>query len=387
MKSSKFVTLNLGIKKGKLDGLLIILGEESKTTLISTLNKFSAAPVLISRKNIKKSNPKYIFINSGNANACTGTEGIKNVNSLLSILSTKLKCKASEIINMSTGIIGRQLPMKNIIKSISKNPMNKYSTIKNAASSIMTTDKYPKFLARSYMIGSKKITFRGICKGAGMIEPNMATMLGFIESNVSMSATTLRKYLRHCASLSFNSISVDGDTSTNDCVVMTTTNQTLIDFKKKTNEIKFLEYASEFFIELSSLIVKDGEGATKMIQLNVVNAKSKSLAQEICKKISHSLLVKTAMYGEDPNWGRIIASLGSIQSPMRNTEKIKLYINDILCFSEGTPKDHGSSALKKSMKKSKIIITINLNSGKANQSIFFSDLSHEYVHINSKYTT
>ena len=156
MKSSKFVTLSLGIKKKLTDGLLIILSEESTTSMISTLNKFPAAPVLASKKNINKSNPKYIFINSGNANACTGTEGSDNVKVILKCLSNKLGCKPSEIIIMSTGIIGRQLPMSNIIKSISNNSMKDYSTIKDAAKSIMTTDKYPKYLSKSYKINSKK---------------------------------------------------------------------------------------------------------------------------------------------------------------------------------------------------------------------------------------
>ena len=387
MKTSKFVTFNLGIKKKVCDGLLIVLTEKSITSIVSTQNKFAAAPVLASKKNINRSVPRYIFINSGNANACTGVEGSDNVKIILESLSNKLDCKPSEIIIMSTGIIGRQLPMNNIIRSISKNSLNDYSTIKAAAQSIMTTDKYPKYLTRSYKINSNTIVFKGICKGAGMIEPNMATMLGFIETNVVMTKQKLNKYLKHCSDLSFNSISVDGDTSTNDCVALTTTNQISLDLTKKLIENKFLKCAVEFFIELSSMIVRDGEGATKIIQLNVINAKNKNLAQEICKKVSHSLLVKTAMYGEDPNWGRIIASLGSVNSPLSNVNKIKLYINDILCFEKGTAKDNGSSQLKKSMKKNTIIVTIDLNNGKTNQTIYFSDLSHEYVDINSKYTT
>jgi glutamate N-acetyltransferase/amino-acid N-acetyltransferase len=251
----------------------------------------------------------------------------------------------------------------------------------------MTTDKYPKYLSKTYKIGAKKIVFSGFCKGAGMIEPNMATMLAFIETNVSISRTSLKKYLNHCADLSFNVISVDGDMSTNDCVAFTSTNDVKIDFKNKTNEKKYLEFASDFFIRLSSKIVKDGEGATKVIKLNICNAKTKTLAQIISRKISQSLLVKTAMYGEDPNWGRIIASLGSIDKSSFNTSKVKLFINNILCFDNGIPKDAGSKRLANSMKKNNIEIKLDLDSGKSNQTIYFSDLSHEYVHINSAYTT
>ena len=198
---SKFITLKLGIKNNKIDGLLISLSKKSTTQLISTLNKFAAAPVIISKKNIIESNPKYIFINSGNANACTGKEGISNAKNILSLLAKKLTCNVSEIIIMSTGIIGRQLPIDKIKKSIIKNSFNTYSSLENAASAVMTTDKYPKYLSKTYKIGAKKIVFSGFCKGAGMIEPNMATMLAFIETNVSISRTNLKKYLNHCADL------------------------------------------------------------------------------------------------------------------------------------------------------------------------------------------
>ena len=384
---SKFITLKLGVKKNKTDGLLICLSEASTTELIFTLNKFAAAPVMISKQNIMKSNPKYIFINSGNANACTGKEGITNVKKILNLLAKKLNCNSNEIIVMSTGVIGRQLPIDDIEKSITKNTFSDYSPLKDAASSIMTTDNFPKYLSKDYKIGSKKITFSGLCKGAGMIEPNMATMLAFIETNVSINKKNLKKYLNYCADLSFNAISVDGDMSTNDCVAFTSTNLVKIDLKNKRNEKKLLEHATDFFIKLSTKIVKDGEGATKIIKLNICNAKTKTHAQIISRKISNSLLVKTAMYGEDPNWGRIIASLGSIKDSNINVTKAKLFINRILCFDNGTPTDSYLKRLICSMKKNNIEITLDLKSGKAMQTIYFSDLSQEYVHINSAYTT
>ncbi len=384
---SKFITLKLGIKKNKIDGLLILLSENSTTQLICTLNKFAAAPVIVSKKNITKTNPKYIFINSGNANACTGNDGLDNTKKILNLLAEKLKCKSYEIIIMSTGIIGRQLPIHKIEKSITNNPFNSYSSLKEAASAVMTTDKYPKYLTKTYQIASKKIILKGFCKGAGMIEPNMATMLAFIETNICANKVQLKKYLSHCANLSFNVISVDGDMSTNDCVAFTCTNDVSLNLKNKNNIKMLLECFTDFFIELSSQIVKDGEGATKIIKLNVINTKSKELAQRISKKISHSLLVKTAMYGEDPNWGRIIASLGSLQNTSINTSKVKLFINKILCFNNNVPADEGSKKLANSMKKNNIEITIDMGSGKSRQTIYFSDLSHEYVHINSAYTT
>lgn len=385
--STKFVTLRLGIKKNIIDGLLIHIPLGSKTAMITTKNKFAASSVIVSRENIKSGTIKYIFINSGNANACTGKEGHKNTKQILNVLSEKLSCSSDQILIMSTGIIGRQLPIKKIIESISNSNLNIHSNIKKAASAIMTTDKFPKYITETYKIGSKKISFRGICKGAGMIEPNMATMLSFIETNVDLSKTLLKKYLKYCANLSFNSISVDGDMSTNDSVVFSSTGNIKLDMKNKSTEAKFLSCAANFFIRLASLIVKDGEGATKFIKLSVINSKSLVLAQEVSKKLSRSILVKTAMFGEDPNWGRIIASIGSIESSNIKANSIKLMINNILCFKNGISLDNGSKTLEKSMRKNRIEIVVDLNNGKHKQTMYFCDLSHDYVRINSEYTT
>lgn len=385
--STKFVTLRLGIKKNIIDGLLIHIPLGSKTAMITTKNKFAASSVIVSRENIKSGTIKYIFINSGNANACTGKEGHKNTKQILHALSEKLCCSSDQILIMSTGIIGRQLPIKKIIESISNSNLNIHSNIKKAASAIMTTDKFPKYITETYKIGSKKISFRGICKGAGMIEPNMATMLSFIETNVDLSKTLLKKYLKYCANLSFNSISVDGDMSTNDSVVFSSTGNIKLNMKNKSTEAKFLSCAANFFIRLASLIVKDGEGATKFIKLSVINAKSLVLAQEVSKKLSRSILVKTAMFGEDPNWGRIIASIGSIESSSIKPNSLKLMINNILCFKNGISLDNGSKKLEKSMRKNSIEIVVDLNNGKHKQTMFFCDLSHDYVRINSEYTT
>ena len=385
--STKFVTLRLGIKKNIIDGLLIHIPLGSKTAMITTKNKFAASSVIVSRENIKSGIIKYIFINSGNANACTGKEGHKNTKQILHALSERLSCSSDQILIMSTGIIGRQLPIKKIIESISNSNLNIHSNIKKAASAIMTTDKFPKYITETYKIGSKKISFRGICKGAGMIEPNMATMLSFIETNVDLSKTLLKKYLKYCANLSFNSISVDGDMSTNDSVVFSSTGNIKLNMKNKSTEEKFLSCAANFFIRLASLIVKDGEGATKFIKLSVINAKSLVLAQEVSKKLSRSILVKTAMFGEDPNWGRIIASIGSIESSNIKPDKIKLRINNILCFKNGISFDNVSRSLEKSMRKNTIEIIVDLNNGKHKQTMYFCDLSHDYVRINSEYTT
>lgn len=384
---TQYITLKLGIKKNKIDGLLIKLQEKSFSSMLSTKNKFAAAPVIISKKCISKYQPKYIFINSGNANACTGNEGYNNAIAIQTSLANKLDCKKEQILLMSTGIIGRQLPIKNIKNSIEQSTYENSSTLKQAASAIMTTDKYPKYLKKSYSINSKNITFSGICKGAGMIHPDMATMLAYIETDACINRALLKKITKTLCDISFNAISVDGDMSTNDTVVFTTTNKIDININDQRYYKKILKYGSEFFTELASQIVRDGEGSTKVIELNINNCKTKTLANEISLKISNSLLVKTAMYGSDPNWGRIVASLGSVDSPDIDIKKIRLFINDLLVFKNGIPVDQGSQRLKKTMKNKNIKISIDLSTGKHSSKCFFSDLSHEYVTINSEYTT
>ncbi len=384
---TKYFTLKLGIKNGITDGLLIALPPDSKSSIITTINKFAAAPVQISKESIKKFEPKYIFINSGNANACTGKKGYENAKYIQKLLCERLSCNQNEILLMSTGIIGKQLPMNKIISSITNVAFTKSTSLKNAATAIMTTDKYPKYQTKSYIINDKRITFTGICKGAGMIEPSMATMLAFIQTDICLNKNDVKKYNQYFSDSSFNSISVDGDMSTNDTVVFSSTNKIPIDLSNKRNLNKFISCGAEFFISMASKIVTDGEGSTKIIELNIKNCNSKKLAVDISKKISNSLLVKTAMFGSDPNWGRIIASLGSIESKSLDTENIKLYINDILIFSKGLPHNQVTSKLKKSMKKKKISITVDLSSGKKEHKLYFSDLSYEYVKINSEYTT
>jgi len=385
---SKFITLKLGLKKNTTDGLLICLSKSSTTELIFTLNKFAAAPVIISKQNIIKSNPKYIFINSGNANACTGKEGITNTKRILNLLAKRLNCNSNEIIIMSTGIIGRQLPIDDIEKSIIKNTLNNYSSLKDAASSIMTTDDYPKYLSKEYKIGSKKIMFSGLCKGAGMIEPNMATMLAFIFVDIKMTKSIVNKILYNCTAESFNKISVDGDMSTNDSVAFVATGLNSIDLTNKKNYQIVEQNIHCVFRQLAHMIVSDGEGATKVCKVSVTKAYSLTQANQACYSIANSNLFKTALFGEDPNWGRIIARLGSLNKIRYNSNDVVLKINGITVFMKGVPTNQSNSKkLISSMKNSSIDVEICLNSGSHNANMFTSDLSKKYVQINSKYST
>jgi len=383
-------TLNIGIKSKINDMACFKLPKLSTVSVIFTKNKFPAAPVIIAKKNIKLKKPKYLLINSGNANACTGKQGIKNTIDYISIISNKINCKKEEVLPFSTGIIGKQLPMKSIKNKLNNKNFKFDSTWIAASKAIMTTDKFNKIIKRNINISNHKISIIAICKGARMIEPNMATMLAFINIDIKINKSNLDKLLKKCAAVSFNSISVDGDMSTNDSVAMIATgSNSNLDFNNNKNlYIKLESEVCKVCQDLAKMIVRDGEGATKVIEINVLEANNYLQAKKICYFIANSNLFKTAMYGSDPNWGRIIARLGSIHDIKFDPEKIILNINRIEVFSKGVEsKKCNYAKLKKTMKNKEIMIDIILKKGKAKCSIITSDLSKKYVHVNSAYPT
>ena len=339
---------------------------------------------------LKKNTPKYLFINSGNANACTGKVGAENASKCAKYLSSKFNCKQSEVLLFSTGIIGRQLPINIINEKISRHKFPFKSSWKTASQAIMTTDAYKKYYSKSFILNGKKVTIKAICKGAGMIEPNMATMLAFISIDVKLNKQTLNSLLKQITDNSFNSISVDGDMSTNDSVVLISSGQQSKNYITK-NSKSYKKLLFELTIccqKLAKMIVQDGEGATKAISINVYKSKSKREARLVAYSLANSNLIKTAMYGEDPNWGRIIARLGSLDNIHYIPEKVKLKINNMMIFNKGIESDKfNQKILNKSMKKREIIIDIELNSGKESHSVITSDLTHKYVNINSIYST
>jgi len=382
--------LNIGVKEKKKDAVCFKLPELSKIAVVSTKNKYAAAPVILSKYNVSKFNPKYILVNSGNANACTGKLGMLNAIKCTKSISKKFNCLKENILLSSTGIIGRQLPIDRIIKSIEDHNFKFKSTWKQAASAIMTTDKFSKHITRTFLLNKTRITINAICKGAGMIEPNMATMLSFISINVDLKKSLLLKILKKSVNSSFNAISVDGDMSTNDTVMLISTGENKeLDFNANTKILKILENELKNVChDLSKMIIEDGEGATKIIKVIVHKAYNALQAKKIAYSLANSNLIKTAMYGADPNWGRIIARLGSINNINYDANKIILKINNQIIFENGLQsKKCNLKQLNKSMMKKNIIIDIYINSGKDMHMVLTSDLSHEYVHINSAYTT
>ena len=381
---------NIGIKEKKKDAVCFKLPALSTIAIVATKNKYAAAPVILSKYHASKFNPKYILVNSGNANACTGKIGMLNAIQCTKSISEKFNCSKENVLLSSTGIIGRQLPINKIIKSIRNHDFKFKATWKQAASAIMTTDKFSKHITRSFLLNKTKITINAICKGAGMIEPNMATMLSFISINIDLKKPLLLKVLKKAVNSSFNTISVDGDMSTNDTVMLISTGENKqLNFSVNAKILKILENeVTNICHDLSKMIIEDGEGATKIIKITIHKSYNMLQAKKIAYSLANSNLIKTAMYGADPNWGRIIARLGSIANINYDENKVHLKINNKIIFENGLQsKKCNLKQLNKSMMKKDIAIDLYMNSGKDTYTVLTSDLSHEYVHINSAYTT
>ena len=382
-----------GVKKGKKDDICVIYTPlKTCCSGVFTTNKFLAAPVIICKEQLNNSrNIKAIVINSGIANACTGKKGNINAKKTIELAAKYLNIKKGNILISSTGIIGHQLPMekiKNGIKYCSKN-LNRDGG-HNAAKAILTTDKVKKEIAVEVKINDNhkrgNIIIGGIAKGSGMIAPNMATMLCFVSANVKISRNVLDGLLEEGVEKSFNSITIDGCQSTNDMVIIQTNGQSGIEINNKYDKY-FNEFRNALFFILKSLakkLVKDGEGATKLIEISVIGARSKIDAKEVGMKIANSILFKTAIFGEDLNWGRIAAAIGSTDCSV-NSDKVDLYIGDTLISKSGKEINFNKKHADKFIKKDEIKFTIDLNIGEKECKIWTTDLSYDYIKINSLY--
>ncbi|RZB29467.1 MAG: glutamate N-acetyltransferase / amino-acid N-acetyltransferase [Candidatus Argoarchaeum ethanivorans] len=372
-----------GIKEGKYG--LAIIRADGFAVAVYTQNKVIAAPLIVTKKHLEsqKGHIKAVIANSGNANACTGQKGIEDAEEMCKILAQKLNCKKEEILVASTGIIGRLLPVDKIKQQIDKvMPELASGSIasQKAAEAIITTDTTIKQFAVE-TVGYVHVG--GIAKGAGMIAPNMATMLAFICTDACLPHDVLQDCLQKSVDKSFNMVIVDGDTSTNDMAILITTE------KKECSVTEFQQALDITCINLARMMAKDGEGATKLIELTVTGAETPDDAKRIARTILTSPLVKTAIFGEDPNWGRIIAAAGRSGANM-NQKKITLEFsdkNDSVTIIDGGKTIETTSKIKKIMKSDTINIQLDLNIGKATATGWGCDLTYEYVKINAKYST
>jgi len=372
----------------RYDMALIYSKKPAQAAGVFTTNQIKAAPVKICMKRIKSGIAQALILNSGNANACTGQKGIEDAMLITEKMAEKINTKKEYVLPLSTGVIGLSMPMDRILPALDELVSNIGKvTPSDVASAIMTTDTFPKLAFRQIEADNKIVTMLGICKGAGMICPNMATMLCTILTDASIESELIKESLQDAVRDSFNSITVDGDMSTNDTVLMLANGEAGSKKIVKNSSVwkLFRRSLNELCLDLAQMIVKDAEGGTKFVTITVTGAITSSDAKRVAKSVANSLLVKTALYGGDPNWGRIIAAAGYSGVPVKE-EKIEIFINGICLFEKGLP-TMKEEELKSAIKQREIDILINLNVGKSSAKVFTNDLSEEYVRINSAYRT
>ncbi len=380
--------LACGIKKDKAPDLALLYSEMDATAAgLFTRNRVVAAPVVWTRKTLRNGILRAVIVNSGNANACTGPQGKQDTESMAAETARCLTLHKQDVAVASTGVIGQPLPMEKILPAIPKvsaklSPRGGMT----AARAILTTDTFPK--AKAVEVQGQTGLFRigGITKGSGMIHPNMATMLAFLTTDAAIPPDLMKKALCEAVDHSFHRITVDGDTSTNDTVLILANGASSIEISLE-NLVSsgFQEALNRVCLDLAREIVKDGEGATKFITIQVKNGKKTQDCLKLAKSIATSSLVKTALFGEDANWGRIFSSAGTAGVPFR-PESVDIYFGDVQIVQGGCPM--GSAAEKKAarvLKKKNVQITVDVNLGNASAEVYTSDLSYDYVRINAEY--
>ncbi|MCE3263291.1 MAG: argJ [Pseudoduganella sp.] len=384
-----------GIKKpGRKDVLVMKLAEGATVSGVFTLNRFCAAPVQISKENLAAVRAggkpiRALLVNTGNANAGTGEAGLANARATCAALAQELGCDAQQILPFSTGVILEPLPVAKVVAGLPQAIQNlKQDNWFNAAEAIMTTDTQPKAGSRSVDIAGHKVTMTGISKGAGMIKPNMATMLGYLAFDAKVAQPVLDVLAKEAADQSFNCITIDGDTSTNDSFMLVATGAgTLVVDAVDSPEYKALAAAvTELSLFLAQAIVRDGEGATKFMTITVEDGKDAAECRKIAYSIGHSPLVKTAFFASDPNLGRILAAIGYAGVDDLDVSKINLYLDDVWVAKDGGRNpDYKEEDGQRVMKQSEISVRVKLARGNASATVYTCDLSHDYVSINADY--
>lgn len=385
----KFAGISAGIKKSKTRDLALIFSERPATVAgVFTTNKIKAAPVKLSIQRLTSQKGQAIIINSGNANACTGERGLKDTREIAKKTAAALGISPELVYVSSTGLIGKPLPMTKVRKAIPEVVQKlSPSSFEKAASAIMTTDIFPKIVSKRIKIAGETGTIAGMAKGAGMISPNMATMLSFIVTDIAINSKALDSALREAVKKSFNRLTVDNDMSTNDTMLIMA-NGTLKNRPITKNSPfyhKFETALTEVSYNLSRMIAEDGEGATKLIEIIVKGARSESDAEKVAKSIANSMLVKTAIYGEDPNWGRAMAAIGYSGVEI-NENKINIYFNRCKLVSNGIQNNKAQIA-RNILAKKEATITVDLGLGRQTARVLTCDLTEKYVKINARYET
>ncbi len=378
--------VNSGVRRYRPDIGLIYSQEDCVAAGVFTLNECKAAPVLFCQSNLPSNKIRAIVTNSGQANAATGKLGTENNFRMASAVAKNLGIDVSQVLTASTGKIGPQLEIEKIESSIPELVERATDVAENFALAILTTDLVPKSVTTVVHLSQGDVRITGICKGSGMIHPNMATMLGYLLTDLELTPDLAQSLLRDATNVSFNMISVDGDSSTNDCCFLMASGKSKVKLVTDGDYKTFKEALFDVSKVLAQSIASDGEGAAKLIEVELVGAPSEEMAKQAARGVTLSPLVKTAMHGEDPNWGRILARLGAEKVPASCLEKMTLKIQDQTLFDEGAPVEFDRDSVKALLKQSKIHIQIDLKSGSEKATAWGCDLSKKYVDINTEYT-
>jgi glutamate N-acetyltransferase/amino-acid N-acetyltransferase len=389
----RLATFDAGIKNNNRDDMVLIEAiEGSQVAAVYTQNAFCAAPVTVCKQHQAAQATRYLLINAGNANAGTGEQGFNAAVATCEHIAKLTNVATEQVLPFSTGVIGQQLPldkmtaaMPALVESLTAD--NWF----NAAKGIMTTDTIAKAISKQIELDGKLVTITGIAKGSGMIQPNMATMLSYVATDAAIDKAVLNKLLKQAADKSFNRITVDGDTSTNDACVLIATgkaeNTLITDFdsaQADTFRVAFIEVMQH----LAHAIVRDGEGATKFITIDVQQGRSTAECRQVAYTIAHSPLVKTAMFASDPNWGRILAAVGRSGLTDFDLSKINIYLGGEALIRSGEPaKEYTEEAGQAVMKQEEIAITVELGRGESADTVWTCDFSYDYVKINAEYRT
>lgn len=380
-----------GIKyPNRRDLVVIETAVGTQAAAVFTQNAFCAAPVVIARNHLAAAPPRYLVINTGNANAGTGRQGLADAQETCRSLAEQVGCRLEEVLPFSTGVIGEPLPLDRLTAGLPQ----ALAALRpdgwlEAARGIMTTDTRPKMASRRTVIQGQEITVTGIAKGAGMIRPDMATMLAFVATNIGADQQILHQVLAAAVADSFNAITVDGDTSTNDACILLATGQSGVTVSADGPDYElFAKLVTEVCTELAQAIIRDGEGATKFITVRVEGGRDEAECRQTAYTIAHSPLIKTAFFASDPNWGRILAAVGRAGLVGLDLEKVAIFLDEV-CIVQGGGRAPGYTEAQgqKVMQRADITIKVALGRGEAAARIWTTDLSSDYVRINADYRT
>ncbi|WP_410211076.1 bifunctional glutamate N-acetyltransferase/amino-acid acetyltransferase ArgJ [Aquirhabdus sp.] len=376
--------------QNRRDLVVFELAEGSTTAAVFTQNSFCAAPVLVAREHLSLNSPRFLVINTGNANAGTGPQGLKNANASCEALAALTQIQSNQILPFSTGVIGEQLPIDRLVaglpaalKALDENAWTE------AAHGIMTTDTLPKGASEILMLNGDTYTITGISKGAGMIRPNMATMLSFVATDAPIARDVLQTLLTNAVNQSFNRITIDGDTSTNDACVLVATGKAGGDVLSSVTDDRYSDFEAAFnrvFLRLAQLIVRDGEGATKFMTVRVEGGANTQECCDVAYRVAHSPLIKTAFFASDPNWGRIVCAIGNAGVNNLAVSNVQVFLDDVqIVKNGGANPEYTEAAGAAVMAQPEIGIRISLGRGEAVDTVWTCDFSYDYVKINADY--